>query len=102
MNTDAIDAADILTTELSEQEAFLSQVGIDALSNGNFAEAKLIISAIEQTQSLCNRAEQLKTEIIALHSTLMPAVKSEGGALRVISPMILRVLSESRIEPTLR
>jgi hypothetical protein len=84
MNTDAIDAADILTTELSEQAAFLSQVGIDALSNGNLAEAKLIISAIEQTQSLCNRADQLKTEIIALHSTLMPASKSEGGALVVV------------------
>jgi hypothetical protein len=86
MNTDTIDAADILTTELSEQAALLSQVGVDALTNGNLAEAKLIISAIEQTQALCNRAEQLKIEIIALHSTFMPGSKLEGEALEMVKP----------------
>jgi hypothetical protein len=80
MNTDAIEAADILATELSEQAALLSQAGVDALSNGNLAEAKLIISAIEQTQALRNRAEQLKAEIAALHSAFMPASKLDGEA----------------------
>jgi hypothetical protein len=76
--------ANILTTELSEQAALLSQVGVDALSNGNLAEAKLIISAIEQTQALCDRAEQLKAEIVALHSTIMPASKPDGETLGTI------------------
>jgi hypothetical protein len=81
MNTDAIDAADILATELSEQAALLSQVGVDALSNGYLAEAKLIISAIEQTRALCDRAEQLKAEIVALHSTFIRASKPDGESL---------------------
>jgi hypothetical protein len=85
MNADAIDAADILVTELSEQAAVLSLSGMNALSNGQLAEAKLIINAIEQTQALRDRAEQLKTEISALHSTLIPTTQLEEGNPRVFS-----------------
>ena len=52
MNADAIDAADILVTELSEQAALLSQSGVNALSGGHLGEAKLIISAIEEAKAL--------------------------------------------------
>jgi hypothetical protein len=86
MNADAIDAADILVTELSEQAAVLSQLGMNALSDGHLAEAKLIINAIEQTQALRDRAEQLKTEITALHSTLMPTTQPEDETPRIFSP----------------
>jgi hypothetical protein len=86
MNADAIDAADILVTELSEQAAVLSQSGMNALSNGHLAEAKLIINAIEETQALRDRAEQLKTEITALHSTLIPTTRPEDETPRVFSP----------------
>src|SRR5439155_6862576 len=58
MNADTIEAADILVTELSEQAALLSESGVTALSNGHLAEAKLIIAAIEQTQTLRDQAEQ--------------------------------------------
>jgi hypothetical protein len=77
MNTDAIDAADVLVTELSEQTALLSQSGVNALTNGHLAEAKVIISAIEQTQILRNQAEQLKVDIVALHSALVPETRPD-------------------------
>lgn len=86
MNADAIDAADILVTELSEQAAVLSQSGMTAFSNGHLAEAKLIINAIEQTHALRDRAEQLKTDIAALHSTLIPTAQPEEATPRVFSP----------------
>jgi hypothetical protein len=73
MSTDAIEAADILLTELSEQAAHLSESGVQALSNGHLAEAKLIINAIEKTHGLRDRVEQIKAEIAVLHSTLTPA-----------------------------
>jgi hypothetical protein len=81
MTTDAIDAADILATELSEQAALLSQAGAEALSNGKLAKAKAVISAIEQTQALCNRAEELKAEIVALHSIFVAPSKPDADAL---------------------
>ncbi len=78
MNVDAIDAADILVTELSEQAALLSQSGVTALSTGHLAEARLIINAIEETEALRQRAEQLKAEIVALHSAFLPASQPDG------------------------
>jgi len=77
MNADTIDAADILVTELDEQEALLSQSAVSAMSNGHLQEAKLIIGAIEQTQDLRNRAKQLKVDIAALHSSLVPVAQSQ-------------------------
>lgn len=67
MSADVIEAADILVTELNEQAAMLSQSGVNALSAGNLLEAKTIIDAIEQTQVLRGRAEQLKSDIATLH-----------------------------------
>jgi hypothetical protein len=72
MNTDAIDAADVLVTELSEQTAQLSQSGVNALTNGHFAEAKVIIHIIEQTEAFRKRAEQLKVDMVTLQSGLFP------------------------------
>ena len=72
MSTDAIDAADVLVTELSEQTAMLSQFGANALMNGKFSEAKIIISAIEQTEAFRKRADQLKLDMAALHAGLFP------------------------------
>jgi hypothetical protein len=86
MNTDAIDAADVLVTELSEQTALLSQSGVNALTNGHLAEAKLIINAIEQTQALRNRAEQLKVEIATLRSSLLPDTRLNDGSPGVFPP----------------
>jgi hypothetical protein len=86
MNTDAIDAADILVTELSEQAALLSQSGVNALTNGHLAEAKVIITAIEQTQVLRNRAEQLKVDIASLHSVLVPDTPSAHSSTEVVLP----------------
>jgi hypothetical protein len=86
MNADAIDAADILVTELSEEAALLSQSGVNALSNGHLAEAKLIIGAIEQIHVLRDRAEQLKAEIAALHSALAPTTQSDNEAPEVFIP----------------
>jgi hypothetical protein len=86
MNADAIDAADILVTELSEQAALLSQSGVNALSNGHLQEAKLIIGAIEQTHALRNRAEQLKTDIAELHSTFVPGTQPGDGASEAFAP----------------
>jgi len=77
MNTDAIDAADILITELDEQAALLSQSGVSALTSGHFPEAKLIIDAIEKTQGLRGRAEQLKSEMLALYTSLPVASEAE-------------------------
>jgi hypothetical protein len=82
MNADAIDAADILVTELSEQAAALSQAGMNALSNGHLAEARLIIGAIEETQALRDQAEQLKTDIVVLRSALVPTVQPDDETLR--------------------
>jgi hypothetical protein len=86
MNTDTIEAADILITELSEQAALLSESGVTALSSGHLAEAKLIISAIEQTQALRDQAGQLKAEIAALHSTLTPTIPlgNQSGVAPVV------------------
>lgn len=84
MNADAIDAADILVTELSEQAALLSQSGVNALSGGHLGEAKLIISAIEETQALRSRAEQLKIDIAALHDALVPATRLDDGASQIV------------------
>jgi hypothetical protein len=86
MNADAIDAADILVTELNEQTALLSQSGVNALSNGNLAEAKLIISAIEETQALRNRAEQLKAEIAGLYSALVPTSQAGAETFEIVGP----------------
>jgi hypothetical protein len=85
MNADAIDAADILVTELSEQAAALSQSGMNALSNGHLAEAKFIIGAIEQTHALRDRAEQLKIEIATLHSTLVPTAQPDDDTLKIFN-----------------
>lgn len=72
MSADAIEAADILVTELNEQAAMLSQSGVNALSSGQISEAKVIIDAIERTQLLRGRAEQLKADIAALQSAFVP------------------------------
>jgi hypothetical protein len=79
MNSDTIDAAEILITELSEQEALLSQSGVSALLSGHLGEARLIINAIEETQVLHDRAEHLKTDIAALHSVLLAAMQPDDG-----------------------
>lgn len=85
MNADAVDAADILVTELSEQEALLSQSGVNALSSGHLGEAKLIINAIEETQTLRSRAEQLKIDILALHDALVPTAPLSDGGSEIVS-----------------
>jgi hypothetical protein len=85
MNADAIDAADILVTELSEQAALLSQSGVNALSSGHLGEAKLIISAIEETQALGSRAEQLKTDIATLYNSLVQATPLDDSSPEIIS-----------------
>jgi hypothetical protein len=94
MNADAIDAADILLTELNEQEALLSQSAVTALSNGHLQEAKLIIGAIEQTQDLRNRAKRLKVDIAELHSSLVPVTQPLCHRL---ARNFLRGVGESRI-----
>ena len=87
MNSDAIDAADILVTELSEQAALLSQSGIGALSSGQLDEAKLIINAIEQTQALRERAERLKVEILHLHASLLPSPRLESNQFATVDSL---------------
>jgi hypothetical protein len=77
MNTDAIDAADILITELNEQAAMLSQSGVSALAAGLLPEAKLMIDAIEKTQGLRTRAEQLRLEILSLYSSFSTSEESQ-------------------------
>jgi hypothetical protein len=58
MNTDTIDAADILVTELNEQVVILSRSGARALENGQIGKAKSMIGAIESTQGFLDRAEK--------------------------------------------
>jgi hypothetical protein len=89
MNADAIDAADILVTELSEQAALLSQSGVNALSSGHLAEARLIINAIEETQALRSRAEQLKSDIAALRSALVPGTRPSDSHPEIVPPGLL-------------
>lgn len=103
MNSDVIDAADILVTELNEQAAMLSQSGVTALSSGLLTEAKLIINAIEQTQLLRNRAEQLKGEIAALYSSLMPVSEPDDAALLACNPESyeVSVRRQDRTDPVL-
>lgn len=72
MNTDTIDAADILVTELNEQVVMLSRSGARALENGQISAAKTMIGAIESTQGFLDRAEQLKTDIKAFYERLTP------------------------------
>lgn len=72
MNTDTIDAADILVTELNEQVVMLSRSGARALENGQISEAKSMIRAIESTQGFLDRAEQLKIDITAFYDRLTP------------------------------
>jgi hypothetical protein len=81
MNSDTIDAAEILITELSELAALLSQSGVSALLSGHLGEARLIINAIEETQMLHSRAAQLKTDIAALHSALVAATQPNDDGL---------------------
>jgi hypothetical protein len=103
MNSDAIDAADILITELSEQAALLSQSGVSAISNGHLAEAKLIIGAIEQTQALLGKAKQLKEDIALLHSALAPSAQAEDGVTAVFSSDHLDIggKKQDRTDPVL-
>jgi hypothetical protein len=75
MNTDTIDAADILVTELNEQVVMLSRSGARALENGQIAEAKSMIRAIESTQGFLDRAEQLKIDITGFYDRLTPQVR---------------------------
>ncbi len=86
MNTDAIDAADMLVTELSEQVAALSQSGASALANGHIAEAKFIIGAIEKSQDIRDKAEQLKVEIAAVYYNLTPEMRQDDAAIGENSP----------------
>ena len=72
MNTDAIDAADMLVTELSEQAAILSESGVAALTGGKFNAVRLLVDAIERTTYLRRRAEDLKGDIAKLHGELAP------------------------------
>ena len=72
MNTDTIDAADILVAELNEQVVMLSRSGARALENGRITEAKSMIRAIESTQTFLGRAEQLKTDIAAFYDRIAP------------------------------
>jgi hypothetical protein len=81
MNPDAIDAADMLVMELSEQMALLSQSGSSALASGHISEAKLIIGAIEKTQDFRSRAEQLKTDIAMFYSDFTPGNRQEFGSV---------------------
>lgn len=100
MNTDAIDAADILVTELNEQEAMLSQSGVAALSSGQLAAAKIIIAAIEQTQALRNRAEGMKGEIEALYSSIIPASEPGKGGGALVHDLESREASDRRQDRT--
>ena len=72
MNTDTIDAADILVTELNEQVVMLSRFGARALESGQIGKAKSMIRAIENTQDFLDRAEQLKVDIRAFYEGLTP------------------------------
>jgi hypothetical protein len=72
MNTDVIDAADMLVTELSEQAAILSESGVAALTSGKFNAVRLLVDAIERTTDLRLRAEELKGDIAKLHGVLAP------------------------------
>jgi hypothetical protein len=103
MNPDVIDAADILVTELNEQAALLSQSGVNALSSGNLSEAKMIITAIEQTQALRNRAEQLKSEIAGLYYALVPGPENDPEALGIVTPDESESIGrrQDRTDPTL-
>jgi hypothetical protein len=68
MSSDAIDAADMLLMELSEQMAQLSQSGAAALASGNIAAAKTIINAMEKTQDFQSRTGLLKSEMFEIFS----------------------------------
>lgn len=72
MNTDTIDAADILVTELNEQVVMLSRSGARALEAGQIIKAKSVIRAIESTQGFLDRAEQLKIDITAFYERPTP------------------------------
>jgi hypothetical protein len=78
MNTDTIDAADILVTELNEQVVTLSRSGARALESGQIGKAKSMIRAIENTQGFLDRAEQLKVDIKTFYEGLIPQAPSSG------------------------
>ena len=78
MNTDTIDAADILVTELNEQVVMLSRSGARALESGQIGKAKSMINAIESTQAFLDRAEQLKIDIKSFYEGLIPQTPSFG------------------------
>jgi hypothetical protein len=79
MNTDTVDAAEILVTELNEQVVMLSRSGARALENGHIIQAKSIINAIESTQAFLDRAEQLKIDITVFYNRLIPGSDTVGG-----------------------
>jgi|GEM_PF-3799018 len=79
VNTDTIDAADILVTELNDQVVMFSRSGARALEKGQIIQAKSIISAIESTQEFLERAERLKMDIAAFYERLT----SQTGAMTV-------------------
>ena len=68
MNTDAIDAADMLATALREEVAQLSERGADALFSGRLGETKLIINRIEQCEAFCDAVDQLNDDLRSFYS----------------------------------
>jgi hypothetical protein len=80
MNTDTIDAADILVTELNEQVVMLSRSGARALEAGQIIKAKSMIRAIESTQGFLDRAEQLKIDISAFYERPTPQNRDSESA----------------------
>jgi hypothetical protein len=93
MNTDTIDAADILVTELNEQVVMLSRSGARALENGQIVQAKSIISAIESTQEFLDRAERLKVDIGTFYDRFIPQTagsESRGDDGQVTSDQPVR------------
>lgn len=90
MNTDTIDAADILLTELNEQVVMFSRSGARALESGKLTEAKSMIGAIESTQGFLERAEQLKNDITAFYDRFTPLTQGSTARAQTSSPLPAR------------
>jgi hypothetical protein len=102
MNTDAIDAADMLVSELAEQAAILSESGVAAISGGKLGAARLLIDAIERTNGLRNQAEELKSQIARLHDELVPnTANAPDAAITQTAATLGEVRRQDRTDPAL-
>jgi hypothetical protein len=100
MNTDAIDAAEMLVTELAEQAGILSGSSVMAIADGKLGAARVLIDAIERTNSLRNQAEELKKQIARLHDELTPrTTPTKDGAADDDSASEVR--RQARTDPVL-